>query len=559
MSLKPRPVLLLSDFTIDNLAALLESDAAQPALACRVAPFGQAAQALADEKAECWRGEPSYALVWTRPEAVSPAFAALLRGEKAPLPRILREVDEFCALLLSASKRTKALLVPTWVVPPAAAGGLGDLSPKGGISHALLRMNLRLCEKLAAGGSVFPLNAQRWVEAAGPSAFSEKLWYLGKVPYSKEVFAQALLDLKAAVRALEGGSRKLVLLDLDDTLWGGIVGDAGLQGLRLGGHDPLGEAYADFQRALKALSRRGILLGIVSKNEERAAFEAIDGHPEMVLRRKDFAGWRIDWKDKALHVAELAAELNLGLQSVVFIDDSPAERERVREAYPEVLVPDWPQDPMRFCSALAALRCFDAPALSREDRLRAASYAGERERSALKARAGSAEDWLKKLKVLVRVEPLAAADLPRAAQLLNKTNQMNLSTRRLTEAELKRWAEGEGRRVWTFRVSDRFGDSGLVGLLSVEHEGGSLRLVDFILSCRVFGRRVEDAMLKTAADFARAQGAAQVAAEYLPTPKNAPCLGFLESSGLAKKGRLFSWPASKAYPAPKHIEVRHGR
>ena len=523
----PRPFLLLSDFTIDNLAALLESGPGQPALACRIAPYGQTAQVLADDKADCWKGAPSYALVWTRPQAVSPAFTSLLQGKKASLRRILREVDEFCALLHSASKRAKALFVPTWLLPPAASGyGLGDLT-SGGVSHALLRMNLRLCEKLAGGGSVFPLNAQRWAEAAGPGAYSEKLWYLGKVPYSKELFSQAVLDLKAAVSSLEGGSRKLILLDLDDTLWGGIVGDAGLQGLRLGGHDPLGEAYADFQRALKALSRRGVILGIVSKNEERAAFEAIDGHPEMILRRKDFAGWRIDWKDKALHVAELAAELNLGLQSVVFIDDSPAERERVREAYPEVLVPEWPQDPMRFCSALAALRCFDSPVLSREDELRSASYADERERTALKARAGSAEDWLKKLKVLVRVEPLSDADLPRAAQLLNKTNQMNLSTRRLTEAELKRWADGESRRTWTFRVSDRFGDSGLVGLLSVERDGGSLRLVDFILSCRVFGRRVEDAMLKTAADFARSQGAEQVAAEYLPTPKNAPCLGFL--------------------------------
>ena len=153
------------------------------------------------------------------------------------------------------------------------------------------------------------------------------------------------MDLKAGLNGLDGRGRKLIVVDLDDTLWGGIVGEVGWEQLKLGGHDHVGEAFADFQRALKGLNRRGILLAIASKNEERVALEGIAQHPEMVLSLDDFAGWRIDWEDKAQNIADMVAELNLGLQSVVFIDDNPAERSRVREALPEVFVPEWPADP----------------------------------------------------------------------------------------------------------------------------------------------------------------------------------------------------------------------
>ena len=172
---------------------------------------------------------------------------------------------------------------------------------------------------------------------------------------------EAAADIRAAFVGLRGAAKKLLVLDLDDTLWGGIVGDAGWENLRLGGHDPQGESFADFQRAIKNLKRRGVVLALVSKNEESVALEAIRNHPEMVLKEDDFVGWRINWTDKARNIAELATELNLGLQSVVFIDDNPVERARVREALPEVFVPEWPEDKLLYASAFGQLRCFDAP------------------------------------------------------------------------------------------------------------------------------------------------------------------------------------------------------
>ncbi|MBI3874569.1 MAG: HAD-IIIC family phosphatase [Verrucomicrobia bacterium] len=365
-----------------------------------------------------------------------------------------------------------------------------------------------------------------------------------------------MADVKAAIRGLRGMARRLVVLDLDDTLWGGIVGDVGWENVQLGGHDPVGEAFQDFQRALKALTRRGIVLGIVSKNTESVALDAIRQNSEMILRDSDFAGWRINWSDKAQNMADLAAELNLGLQSIVFIDDNPVERARVREALPEVLVPEWPESPLLYVSALQSLRCFDAPAVSREDAARTQSYVSDRQRADLKKQAGSLDEWLKSLGIKVTVEPLSPANLKRATQLLNKTNQFNLATRRLTEPELDAWAKQPSRRAWAFRVADKFGDAGLTGLASLEVRDGVAHVVDFLLSCRVLGRKVEETMIAWLVARAKEFNAAEVRAEYLPTPKNKPVLEFWQRSGFeCADGTRFTRRVADGCAQPDCVEV----
>ncbi|MBF5042607.1 HAD-IIIC family phosphatase [Aggregicoccus sp. 17bor-14] len=547
--------LAISDFTIDELAQQLEQDLEAPGLALEVAPFGQVMPTLM-ELGSGARSAPDFALVWTRPEAVLPSFAELLAFKPVAPERLLEEVDAFCALLTQGVKGCRFAFVPTWVLPAHNRGlGLLDTREGPGLRHALTRANLRLMENLARASNVHVLDAERWVQAVGRNALNPKLWYLGKVAFHSDVFAEAVKDLKAAVRGLTGGARKLVVVDLDDTLWGGIVGDQGWQNLRLGGHDSVGESFVDFQHHLKALTRRGIVLAIASKNEESVALEAIRSHPEMVLKPEDFVGWRINWQDKARNIADLAAELNLGLQSVVFLDDNPVERARVREALPEVLVPEWPEDKLLYTSALLSLRCFDAPAISKEDLERTQMYGSERQRDALKEQVGSLDAWLQSLGIQVKAEPLSASNLQRSTQLLNKTNQMNLSTRRLTEPELQAWASAPGHRLWAVHVSDRFGDAGLTGLVSVEVEGTRARVVDFVLSCRVMGRKVEETMAALVVAYARTQGLSEVVADFLPTKKNKPCLTFWEGSGFTREGERFRWDASAPYPVPGFIQL----
>jgi FkbH-like protein len=548
----------LSDFNVSNLTAYLADPADTPTVQIVPTEYGQVIAYLLDEEAQCWQGNPHAAVVWTRPGAISPNFARLMQREAATTEAVLADVDEYVDLLSRIQVRVGCVLVPTWTIPSYDRGlGLLDLRPGIGIRAVLSQMNARLCERLAAEKSMFALDAERWLAQTRRPGFNAKLWYMAKIAFDNEVLKLAAEEIKAALRAVRGETRKLILLDLDGTLWRGIVGDVGWENLVLGGHDPEGEALIDFQRQLKALTRQGILLGIVSKNEETVALHAINHHPEMVLRQSDFAGWRINWNDKAENIAELTAELNLGLQSVVFIDDNPVERDRIRHALPEVLVPEWPDDILLYPSFLAAMRCFDAPSLSAEDRQRSSFYSAEQNRRTERAKMRSVDDWLKTLETVVAVEPLTAENLPRAAQLLNKTNQMNLTTRRMSDAELIQWSAMPGRSSWAIRVEDKFGAAGLTGLLSVESSDDKLMIIDFVLSCRVMGRKVEETMLNIAVEHARREELKTIVATYLPTPKNKPCLDFFRQSGFTEEqlSNTFRWSVSRDYPAPETIKL----
>ena len=551
--------LLISDFNIENLASYLKKEPNAPAIESVSVCYGRVSQTLLDDAAPIWSERPDFVVAWTRPEGVLQTFGDLLSCSPVSDQDLNREVDSYAAALLRASKRTRAMFVPTWVIPPFhQTQGLLDLAASGGAARALMRINVRLLESLAGAPTIHPLWGDKWIQLGGPAAFNYRLWYLGKIPFSNEVFKAAARDIKAALRGLNGQAKKIVLLDLDDVLWGGIVGDAGWEGLTLGGHDPAGEALVDFQRELKALTRRGILLAIVSKNEESVAMEAIAKHPEMVLKLVDFAGWRINWRDKAENIHALMNELNLGLDSAVFIDDSAVERARVRETLPALLVRDWPSDKRLYPQALLSLDCFDRPSLTEEDRQRSRMSAVDRERKQSKIDLGNLEEWLATLNTSVRVEELNQANLPRAAQLLNKTNQMNLSTRRMSEAEFQAWVREKTRRAWTLRVSDRFGDSGLTGILTIEIDGLRATIIDFVLSCRVMGRKIEEAMLHVGINWARSAGVQEVYANYHQTGKNKPCYDFFEKSGLACRDRnIFVWDAGQAYPLPPAIHLVH--
>jgi len=523
-------LLIVSDFNADNLSAYLNADQDTQGVDARTAPFGQPAQVLLDGSMACWE-DVRLAVVWTRPEGVIDGFRRLSQGEPIFQSEILDQVDQWCVILQSAAERVNAIFVPLWTIPAWDRGlGFIDLKHEQGIAAALMKMNARLLDNLAKVPNAYPLDATRWLRSGGESAAAAKLWYLGKIPFANPVFMEAAKEIKAASQSLLGAGRKLVILDLDDTLWGGIIGDDGIDGVKLGGHDPVGEAFFDFQTALRTLLRRGILLAIVSKNEESVALHAIENHPEMVLKKENFAAWRINWNDKAANVIEVVEELNLGLQSVVFIDDNPAERDRVREALPEVFVPDWPKDKTQYTTTLKSLSCFDQPTLSGEDAARSKLYAVERERRSSQASVASVDDWLKTLNVKVTCEVVNDQNMQRTIQLLNKTNQMNLTTRRLTEQELRDWLADERRQLWTMRISDKFGDLGLTGICSMQVQGDEAQVVDFILSCRVMGRKIEEAMLAILQQNAQRRGVTKLVAQYLPTQKNNPCLTFFQKA-----------------------------
>jgi FkbH-like protein len=247
---------------------------------------------------------------------------------------------------------------------------------------------------------------------------------------------------------------------------------------------------------------------------------------------------------------------------MILIDDSPVERARIREGLPEVLVPDWPEESMQFRGALLAIPELDTVAVSREDATRSRMYAAERMRRETRSRLPSLEEWIESLELRVEATPLGPSNLQRATQLLNKTNQMNLSTRRLTESELAAWSDGEGRSVWAFVVADKFADYGLTGVLSLEVGNGSAQIVDYVLSCRVMGRKIEETLLHAAIEEASGRGAKEVTARFLPTKKNMPCLAFLRGCGMEAddSSLTFRWDTAREFPLPRAVRLtRHPR
>jgi FkbH-like protein len=548
---------LLSDFNIQNLAVLLQKHSGPLSLNCKQAPYGHTTSVLLNGKDDFWSAPYDALIIWTLPDRVIPSFNRVASFEEYSIDALLTEVDSFAAQIREIPKAIRAIFFPSWIAPGVDRGlGPLDLANNVGVANAIIRMNLRLADDFERDRRVIMLDTQRWVSAAGAEAWNPKLWYMSKTPFDSSVFQEACKDILAAMDGIQGRSKKVVVLDLDDTLWGGIVGDVGWERLRLGGHDPVGEAFVDFQRNLKRLVNRGILLAIVSKNEETVALEAIRRHPEMVLKPEDFAGWKINWQDKAANIVELLASLNLGLDSVVFLDDSPFERARVRETLPQVLVPELPVDPMQYASFLRNLRCFDNPIISKEDRTRTSMYVADRQRVNLKTEVKSLGEWLKMLELSVIVEPLRDGNLERAAQLFNKTNQMNLSTRRLTSSELLVWANAERHNFWTFRISDKFGDYGLCGISSLVLEGSKGKLLDFVLSCRVMGRGVEESIVSTVANHAKSLGCQELYAEFIPTPKNQPCERWLESlPNFAREGNIFRLSPLHSIDFPPHVRI----
>ncbi len=510
--------------------------------------YNQVFQTLTNSNAKMWKQRSNVTLIWTTPESISSEFQKLQNKNEANSDIIKKDVDYFCSCIRSIKKYSDIVLVPNWILKQPNETSLAFAYSKGfGLEYNLSFMNYYLSEQLNKEKNLYILNSSKWLLNCGASsAYSSKLWYLTKTPFSNNFFKQVISDLSNLYESIKGLSKKLLILDLDDTLWGGIVGEVGWKNLRIGGHDHLGEAFRDFQIQIKSLKNQGIILALASKNDEITAIEAINSHPEMILSMEDFVTHRINWEDKAKNIIDIVNELNLGLQSVVFLDDSPFERARVQEALPEVLVPELPKDPTDYNTFLSKLRCFDKTHVTDEDKSRSNLYKSESKRIKLKQQLKSLSDWIKTLNLTIVIENIKNENTPRAVQLFNKTNQMNLSTRRLSEQEFNHWVKVDSNNLWTIRAADKFGDYGIIGILSISTKNNIATLVDFILSCRVVGRYIEETMIEFLKEFCQENNVNKIKGKYKKTDKNSLCYNFLNKLQLIDNNQYsFEFPSNK--------------
>jgi FkbH-like protein len=412
-------------------------------------------------------------------------------------------------------------IVQTLAPPPETLFGALDRIVPGSPFDLVQRLNRKLAATFTGAEGIL-LDVARLAETAGTANwFDPVLWNLAKVPFALDwlpLYAEHLCRLLAAIK---GKSRRCLILDLDNTLWGGVVGDDGLDGITLAQGDAVGEGFLSLQRYALALRERGIALAVSSKNEDAVARRVFREHPEMLIREDHVAVFQANWEDKATNIASIAAELSLGLDAMVFVDDNPVERERVRQALPAVAVPELPDDPALYARTLAAAGYFEAIAFSEEDRKRAGFYQGNTRRAALLAQADGLEAYLQSLDMLIDFRPFDAVNRARIAQLINKSNQFNLTTRRYTEAEVAAFEADSKVFTLQVRLTDVFGDNGMISVVICRPDSSACWEVDtWLMSCRVLGRKVEDMVLKEIVQEARARGVGEIVGIYRPTERN---------------------------------------
>jgi FkbH-like protein len=494
------------------------------------APYAQHRQAILDPSSPLWAFAPEVVLLAVHAGALElPGYSA------APGEAVEAEVARWTGLWEAVARRAGARVIQHTFVPPEAApmGHLGVRLP--GSRHAMVRaVNARLGER--AGTAAALVDCERLAALVGTSRwFEPRYWYASK--HAVALGAVPLLARHtAAVLAAELGlGRKCVVLDLDNTLWGGVIGEDGLAGIALG-EGPAGEAYADFQEYLLALKARGIILAVCSKNDEAAAREPFEKHPGMRIRLDDVAAFVANWEPKPDNLRRIARQLDLGLDALVFVDDNPVECEAVRRFVPEVDVVALPPDPADYVRAMSRYLLLEASAFTAEDAARTEQYRARAAVAALEERTGSLDGFLRSLAMRAVVRPFDEARLPRIAQLIGKTNQFNVTTRRHGVAQLRAFMADPRCVHLALRLRDRFADHGLVAVLIARAEGERLDIDTWLMSCRVIGRTAEAAMLSELCAAAARRGCRVLRGTYVPTAKNGMVADVFERHGFVRTG-----------------------
>ena len=479
---------------------------------------------------------------------------------KAQQAEAQRVVDSLLDLARRAHETTRAEVIMTNFILPARH------DPGAYRSRTLgSDWNFRKWVNLELGLAAPPyLHICDWEFLAsrlgGLAARDERSWFESKQPCSPALMVELAREATHLLRSFKRAQKKVLALDLDNTLWGGVVADDGLEGIELGDTSPQGEAFKAFQKYILSLKDRGVLLTVCSKNDFARAAEPFEKHPDMILKMEDIACFKANWEPKSENLRAMARELNLGLDSFVFVDDNPAEIEIVRQFAPEVTTLLLGPDPSTYVAQLADCRLFEPRNLTSEDAERTGQYRSDAQRKALEASFTDMASYLESLQMEAVISEFAPVDVPRLSQLINKSNQFNLTTRRRSEAEVIAVMHDPEHVGYSVRLKDRFGDHGLISIVIGKKCGGAMQIDTWLMSCRVLKRQVEEEVLNELARLAGARNCDTLLGTYLPTAKNEMVRDFYERMGFAltvesEAKREFELRLGSFQPIPTKIKV----
>jgi FkbH-like protein len=528
-------IAILRDFTMEQIQPYLEVRCAEAGLWPSLF-FGQvdtAQRDVRDHESEFYRFQPDIVVLALRLDGIVPDLKERFNGlSQAAIGDLIGTAHSRVRDTVQAVRERSqcVILVHSFELPVFPARGILDSSPAGQ-TQCIRRLNFQLTDTLSAFDQTFVVDVDHILGRIGyESALDSRSWHVARAPYSPVCLDRLACYYTRFATALKGKNRKCLVLDCDNTLWGGVVGEEGLSGIQLGTMHP-GSAFRAMQLTVLDFFHRGVLLALNTKNNQQDVLEVLREHPDCILKPEHFACLKINWQDKAANLREIASELNIGLDSLVFVDDNESECEFVRNALPEVEVLCLSRDPTRHERDLRSLGCFDTLALTEEDLARTQFYQTERARRATLGQSQTYEEYLRSLEMILTIERGGGLNAPRVAQLSQKTNQFNLTTRRYSESDIRQMLSDPNTTVYSVRLVDRFGDSGIIGVAIVKRNEHEALIDSLLVSCRVIGRGVEQAMLAVIAADEKSRGSGILVGQYLPTTKNHVTADFYPKNG----------------------------
>ena len=529
-------VTVVSTYTASFLKPFLQVELARLGVTSEIyfAGFGQLESQLLDAQSALFAFAPDIVIIASRIEdAIPDAVLRVRKLDGSDLEQVLNDSIERISALVSCTLaiRTCRVLVANFAMPALSTLGIGDAGLESSRTAAFARANERLRALLATFPGAHVWDYAGLVAAHGALGWADpRLWFVARIPVAAPHHGALAQHLARTIRAALFPPAKVLVLDLDNTIWGGVIGDDGVGGIQLGDEWP-GSGFKALQRRILGLRDRGILLAIASKNDLSVVEDAFRAHPEMLLSWSDMAAARVSWAPKSQGIREMAEELSLGLDAFVLLDDNPLERAEVLSAIPQMRVVNveaWGS----LERALAECPWFDQLSTSSEDLKRSELYAHERQRRDLSTQYASVSDFLVSLQMTGDAGRVTDVDRSRVAQLFAKTNQFNLTGRRPSESELAQWSElPEDHCVARIRIRDRFGDQGLVAAAVMHRERTRARIDTFVMSCRVMNRQVEHALLAQLGDVAREWNCDAIEAEFIRSARNEGAADFLPQAG----------------------------
>lgn len=555
-------VAFLSSFTINGIEEALRVKCAESDIACATytCAYGQYNQDILNQSSKLYEFSPdiTFIIIDTRTVMSTLFYTPYATPVNERRSYIDKRVADFVNLVRIFKNRTDSKLILTnCSIPTYSPYGICEGKSEYGLREMVYDFNAKLSDAFRSDPQVFLFDFNSFVSIYGEAnVLDYRQFLVGDIKVSLSHIPHLAEELMGYVKAKLGVNRKCIVLDLDNTLWGGIIGEDGFDRIDLSLKPP-GMAFVEFQRVLLALYQRGIILAVNSRNNEDEALKVIREHPYMVLREENFATLKINWNDKISNIIEIAKELNIGLESIVYFDDDPINRELMSKAIPQIMTVSLPDDPSLYASTLMRINDFNTLAVTSEDMKRGQMYKQEQKRIELKNSASNVEDFLKQLEIKVTMKKANNFTIPRIAQLTLKTNQFNLTTRRYQEEDVQTFASDQNKLIGCAQTKDKFGDNGITGVYIVNKNLAEKEwFIDtFLLSCRVMGRGIEDVMLGYILNKAKEEGIIKVKAEFIPTKKNKPCEQLLPDFGFQKEGEQWVYTCNTPIKETSHIEL----